>query len=139
MVKQQTLAWNGFATGTAATIQRRKRSQGQTTRRAAVSPASQAEGGVFAAGSPEQPGYLRLDMERLSIPTQAEWTTLKHNQVVRISGYQVLVWLDCVRGILTVWGPEILEWCRGELSHDDWTGAVLREDWESEPWVRRPR
>ena len=62
--------------------------------------------GVAAEG----PGYLRLDFERLALPQQLRLPDLRHNEVVQLGEFEVAVWLDRIRGVMTVWGPGVRDW-----------------------------
>ena len=76
----------------------------------------------------EGPGYLRLDFDRLALPQQLRLPDLGHNEVVQLGDFNVAIWLDRVRGVMTVWGPGVRDWYATASRTGDLQDALLSDD-----------
>ena len=74
----------------------------------------------------EGPGYLRLDFDRLALLEQLRLPDLGHNEVVQLGDFEVAIWLDRIRGVMTVWGPGVRDWYA--TLAPDLQDALLLED-----------
>jgi hypothetical protein len=75
----------------------------------------------------EGPEYLRLDFERLALPEPLRLPDLRHNEVVRLGDFEVAIWLDRIRGVMTVWGPGVRDWYATASLAGDVEDALLLE------------
>ena len=65
---------------------------------------------VPAVAAEDGSAYLRLDFERLAPLEQLRLPDLRHNEVVQLREFEVAIWLDWIRGVMTVWGPGVRDW-----------------------------